>query len=83
MKKAKLMLSAIAVLAIVGGGFAMKAKSAANVFTEGNTPGICDVKIPYQTEPLQDVQELSTTIFTTTPGDACQSQPTIVYQTVL
>lgn len=40
MKKAKIMLSAIAILAVVGGAFAFKAKSKVAIYT-GTTSTLC------------------------------------------
>lgn len=54
MKKAKIMLTAIAVLAVVGGALAFKAKSAANVYCK-NTAGTTCTKALYQTTQISAV----------------------------
>ena len=50
MKRAKLLLSALAVLTVVGGALAFKAKTNPNVYTS-DADGICKVKIPFRTVP--------------------------------
>ena len=49
MKRAKLLLSAITVLAVVGGALAFKVKTNPNVFTSNQVNGKCDELIPYRT----------------------------------
>lgn len=63
MKKAKILLTAITVFAIVGGALAFKAKGLTKFYTEGITPGICDVEIQAKTTSNGFV-----TLATTVPG---------------
>lgn len=74
MKKAKLMLSAIAVLAVVGGAFAFKANRTENLFYKTNAAGNClSTTFPLRTTAVVNGQagEIQTTYFTTTVLGAC------------
>lgn len=55
MKKVKIMLTAIAVFAVVGGALAFKAKQN-NVFYKRNTVGVCDIPVLSQSTITTDEQ---------------------------
>ena len=85
MKKAKIMLAAVAVFAVVGGSLAFKAKNL-NTFelfystlqTTGNTQADCSstVDITYQLTPV--ATEPSTTAFYSTEEGICPSTTVFV-----
>lgn len=79
MKKAKIMLMAIAVLAVVGGALAFKAKNQGNTFwcntTVPNGPVTC-VAAPYLSGQGDN---LHTSILFTAPGTLC---PQVIFSTV-
>lgn len=77
MNKAKIILSVVAVLAIVGGVFASKAKVAHVFFIPGDVPTVCDVPITGYTTTNSG----TLTIYATTdPTLACK---TLKYRTIL
>jgi len=73
MKKARIVLSAVAVFAVIGGAFAFKAaRTPKTFFTPGSNPAICDapVTLRYTTQPLVNVPTI-TTYATEIAGRTC------------
>lgn len=89
MKRARIALTAIGILAVVAGAFAFKARNAGTVYCPGPTPGICTT-VAWQTAELPDVATTNRpcginvlTYYTTTlcgPGNTTTGR---VYQTAL
>jgi hypothetical protein len=76
MKKAKIVLSAIAVFAVVGGAFAFKANRAANRFyTAPNATAPCTVStlLPYTTSVIVGAPTIRT-YASTAPAPQCPTR---------
>jgi len=76
MKKAKIALSAIAILAVVGGAFAFKATKTRQPLYSTNTAGLCIVPTnlfltTQQQFPGQPISTVTNTIYTTPVQGPC------------
>jgi len=81
MKKAKIVLSAVAVFAVIGGAFAFKASRTLNTFYSSSTNGICSVtfKTTYTTDLSQPGAAFTTRLATTQLTTVC---PTITVKAI-
>lgn len=76
MKKAKIVLAAVALFAVVGGAVAFKAARATEfVYTTGAIPNICDVTLRFVTTANTGGTPLGSLAVTTIKGAACVNQP--------